>query len=90
MYNTSYSNILLLQAQIEDVSFVANKETMEKHKIHVIDGEYPLKIIKRIKVENDVKFKIDEVYEISQTNAIKKQEKTYSKEYIETMLKGMC
>ncbi len=90
MYNTSYSNILLLRNQRDNVSFVADKEKMEKYKYHVKDEEKPLKIIKRIKVENDVKFKIDEVYDISQTDAIKKQEKTFSKDYIETMLKGMC
>ena len=80
MYNTSYSNILLLRNQRDNVSFVADKEKMEKYKYHVKDEEKPLKIIKRIKVEND----------ISQTDAIKKQEKTFSKDYIETMLKGMC
>ena len=90
MYNTSYSNILLLKNQRDNVSFVANKEKMEKYKFHIKDNEKPLKLIKRIKVENEVKFKIDEVYDISQTDAIKKQEKAFSKEYIEIMLKGMC
>ena len=49
-----------------------------------------LKIIKRIKLENEVKFKSDEVYDISQTNAVRKENKRYSNECIETMLKGMC
>lgn len=90
MYNTSYSNILLLKSQKDDVSFVANKEKMERYKLCIKDNEEPLKIIKRIKVEDDVKFQIDEVYDISQTDAIKKQEKTYSNKYVETMIKGMC
>lgn len=90
MYNTSYSNILLLKNQRDNVSFVADKEKMEKYKFHVKDNENPLKLIKRIKIENEVKFKIDEVYDISQTDAIRKQEKAFSKEYMETMLNGMC
>ena len=90
MYNTSYNNILLLKNQREDISFVADKATMEKCKFHVKDEEEPLEIIKRIKVENEVKFKIDKVYDISQTDAVKREQKSYSKEYIETILKGMC
>lgn len=90
MYNTSYSNILLLKNQREDISFVANKERLEKYKYKVKDGEVSLKVIKRIKTEEGVKFKVDEVFDISQTNAEKVKDKTYSKEYIETMLKGMC
>lgn len=90
MYNTSYNNILLLKNQRKDISFVANKETMEKYKFNVKDKEEPLEIIKRIKVENEVKFKIDKVYDISQTDAVRKEQKTYSKAYIETILKGMC
>lgn len=90
MYNVSYSNILLLKSQREDISFVADKEKLEKYKYKIKDGETPLKVIKRIKTEEGVKFKVDEVFDISQTDAVKSNEKTYSKEYIETMLKGMC
>lgn len=90
MYNTSYSNILLLKNQREDISFVANKERLEKYKYKVKDGEVPLKVIKRIKTEEGAKFKVEKVFDISQTNAEKVKDKTYSKEYIETMLKGMC
>lgn len=90
MYNISCSNILLLKNQKNNVSFVADKEKFEKYKIHVKDNEKPLKAIKKIKVENKVKFKVDEVYDISQTDAIRKQEKVLSKKYIETMIKGMC
>ena len=40
-------------------------------------------------MNNDVKFKVVEVYDISQTNAIKKK-KEYKKEYVDVILKGMC
>lgn len=90
MYNTSYSNILLLKNQKEDVSFVANKKTMEECNFHIKNDENPLKIIKRVKTAEGIQFITDEVYDISQTDAVKRQEKPYSKEYIETMLKGMC
>lgn len=90
MYNTSYSNILLLKSQRKDISQILNKDTIQKYKINVKNNEKPLKIIKRIKLENEVKFKSDEVYDISQTNAVRKENKRYSNECIETMLKGMC
>lgn len=90
MYNVSYSNILLLKSQREDISFIADKEKLEKYGYKIKDEEVPLKVIKRIKTEEGVKFKVDEVFDISQTNAEKVKDKTYSKEYIETMLKGMC
>lgn len=89
MYNTSYSNILLLKAQREDINFVASKEYFEKYQYHIQDGENPLEIIKRIKTEEGAKFKVAEVFDISQTDAIKKK-KIYEKEYVDKMLKGMC
>ena len=89
MYNTSYNNILLLKSQKENVSFVATKEEYQKYKYKIKDDEKPLEIIKRIKMNNDVKFKVVEVYDISQTDAIIKK-KEYKKEYIDTILKGMC
>ena len=80
MYNTSYSNILLLKSQRKDISQILNRDTIQKYKLNVKDNEKPLKIIKRIKLENEVKFKIDEVYDISQTNAVRKENKIYSNE----------
>ena len=80
MYNTSYSNILLLKSQRKDISQILNKDTIQKYKINVKNNEKPLKIIKRIKLENEVKFKSDEVYDISQTNAVRKENKRYSNE----------
>ena len=81
MYNTSYNNILLLKSQRDNVSFIATKEEYQKYKYKIKDDEKPLEIIKRIKINNDVKFKVVEVYDISQTDAIIKK-KEYKKEYI--------
>lgn len=89
MYNTSYNNILLLKSQREDINFVASKGDFEEYKYNVKEGEQPLKIIKRIKTEESVKFKVAEVFDISQTDAIRNK-KVYEKEYIDKMLKGMC
>ena len=89
MYNTSYNNILLLKSQRENINFVASKEDFEKYKYNVKEGEKPLKIIKRIKTEEGVKFKVAEVFDISQTDAVRNK-KVYEKEYIDKMLKGMC
>ena len=90
MYNVSYSNILLLKNQREDISCIFDKEKVEEYKYKIKDEEVPLKVIKRIKTEEGVKFKVGEVLDICQIEGVKNKEKTYSKEYIETMLKGMC
>ncbi len=90
MYNTSYSNILLLKKQRPNVSLVADKNTIEQCNFHLKKNEQPLKIIKRVRTTQEKAFRIAEVYDISQTDGVKKEEKPYSKEYIEKMLKGMC
>lgn len=89
MYNISSSNILLLKSQKEDVSRIFSKSDIEKLKIKIKEAEEPLKIVKRIKKENGYEFIIDEVWDISQTDAKEGKEKVYTK-YIETILKGMC
>ena len=89
MYNTSFSNILLLKSQRDNVDFVASKEDFEKYKYIIKDKEIPLKIIKRVKTDEGAKFKIVEVFDISQTDAIINK-KEYTQDYIERMLKGMC
>lgn len=89
MYNTSYNNILLLKSQREDISFIASEDDFKKYKYNLKEGEKPLKMIKRIKTEDRVKFKVVEVFDISQTDAIRNK-KVYEKEYIDKMLKGMC
>jgi len=90
MHNISYNNILLLMKQRENISYILTEDKMKQYKIYKKEGEKPLKIIKAIKEENDVSFKVEEVWDISQTNAIPKENKKLSKEYIETMLKGIC
>lgn len=90
MYNVSYNNILILKNQKEDIRFVAEKELFEENNFKIKDGEMPLKVIRRIKTEEGVKFKVSEVFDIGQTNAKESKEKTYSKEYMDTILKGMC
>lgn len=89
MYNTSYNNILLLKAQREDINFVAEKEELKKYKYNIKDGENPLHIIKRIQTQDGAKFKVADVFDISQTDAIKNT-KIYDKEYVDNILKGMC
>ena len=91
MYKTSYNNILLLKSQREDISFVAEKSELEKLGYNVKDGEMPLQYIKGIRTsDHKLNFKTIEVFDISQTDAIKEKAKTFDKEYVETMLKGMC
>lgn len=90
MYNISYSNILILKNQNEKISFVADRDLFEKNNFKIKDGELPLKVIRRIKTEEGVKFKVSEVFDIGQTNVTENKEKTYSKEYMDTILKGMC
>ena len=89
MYNISFSNILLLKSQRDNVNFVASKEDFEKCKYNIKNEEIPLKIIKRVKTDEGAKFKIVEVFDISQTDAIRNK-KEYTQDYIEKMLKGMC
>lgn len=90
MYNTSYSNILLLKYQKEEVSLIMDRDEISKYGFTIKEKEEPLKVIKRVKTEDEVKFVLSEVFDISQTDAVKEKENTYSKEYIESMLKGMC
>ncbi len=89
MYNTSFSNLLLLKSQRKDINFVAKKEDFEKHNYNVKDNAKPLEIIKRIKNEEKIKFKVVEVFDISQTDAVRNK-KVYEKEYIDKILKDMC
>lgn len=90
MYNISSSNILLLKSQKEDVSHIFSKKDLEKLRINIKENEKPLKVIKRVKKENGYKFITDEVFDIKQTDAKEVKDKIYTKDYIDTMLKGMC
>lgn len=90
MYNISSSNILLLKSQKEDVSHIFSKKDLEKLRINIKENEKPLKVIKRVKKENGYEFITDEVFDIKQTDAEEVKDKIYTKDYIDTMLKGMC
>ena len=90
LYNVSYNNILLLKTQRDELNLVASKEKFIERGINVKDNEKPLKIIKGIKSNGEIEFKLDEVYDISQTDRSIKQNKARSKEYVENILKGMC
>ena len=52
MYNISYSNILILKSQRQDISFIISKNDVEKHKYEVKENENPLKKVARIKDKN--------------------------------------
>lgn len=43
MYNISYSNILILKSQRQDISLIISKNDVEKHKYEVKENENPLK-----------------------------------------------
>ncbi len=88
LYNVSYNNVLLLRKQRDELNLIASKEKFKTKGINIKAGEKPLKIIK--KVNGELEFKLDEVYDISQTDKSIKQNKAQSKEYIENILKGMC
>lgn len=89
IYNTSYNNILLLISQKEDINFIASRDEFSKYKYNIRNGENPLKVIARIKTDKGINFKIEEVFDISQTDAIKSKNK-HEKEYVDKMLKGIC
>ena len=55
-------------------SSIFHREKLDEYKINLKNEEKPLKIIKRIKTEEGYKFVKDEVYDISQTDAIKHKE----------------
>ena len=91
MCNISYSNILILKSQRQDISLIISKNDVEKHKYEVKENENPLKKVARIKDKNNqYKYITQEVYDISQLNISNKLESKKSIEYIEKMLKGMC
>lgn len=90
MYNISYSNILLLKSQRENISFVVDRTTLEENKFNIKDSEKPLQLIRRIIESGEARFEIKEVFDISQTDAIRQQEEQISKDEIEIILSGIC
>ena len=66
MCNISYSNILILKSQRQDISLIISKNDVEKHKYKVKENENPLKKVARIRDKNNqYKYITQEVYDIS-------------------------
>ena len=91
MYDMSYSNVLVLKSQRENVSKIIPKEVVENNNYKIKDGEQPLSKIARVKGE-DGKFKYvtKEVYDISQLDIDTPKKSKIDKEYAENIIKNMC
>lgn len=90
MYNTSFRNVLLLKSQKQDVTYVAEREIFEANGYKIKDEEQPLKYIKPIRIYNELKFKITEVFDISQTDMEKITKNGFDKEYVDKIIQGIC
>ena len=91
MYDTSYSNVLILKSQKENVSKIFSKEEVENNKYKIKDGEMPLNKISRVKDENGkYQYITKEVYDISQLDISTPKETKLDKEYVENIIKNMC
>ena len=91
MYDTSYSNVLILKSQKENVSKIFSKEEVENNNYKVKDGELPLNKIARVKDENGkYQYITKEVYDISQLDISTPKETKLDKEYVENIIKNMC
>ena len=90
MYDMSYSNVLVLKSQRENVSKIIPKEVVENN-YKIKDGEQALNKIARVKGE-DGKFKYvtKEVYDISQLDIDTPKKSKIDKEYAENIIKNMC
>lgn len=91
MYDMSYSNVLVLKSQRENVSKIIPKEVVENNNYKIKDGEQALNKIARVKGE-DGKFKYvtKEVYDISQLDIDTLKKSKIDKEYAENIIKNMC
>lgn len=91
MYDASYSNVLILKSQKENVSKIFSKEEVENNNYKVKDGELPLNKIARVKDENGkYQYITKEVYDISQLDISPPKETKLDKEYVENIIKNMC
>lgn len=91
MYDASYSNVLILKSQKENVSKIFSKEEVENNKYKIKDGELPLNKIARVKDENGkYQYITKEVYDISQLDISTPKETKLDKEYVENIIKNMC
>ena len=91
MYDMSYSNVLILKSQKDNVSRIISKEEVENNNYIIKDGEQPLNKIARVKDENGkYKYITKEVYDVSQLEIeLPKVNKT-EQNYVEKILKEMC
>ena len=91
MYDTSYSNVLILKSQKENVSKIFSKEEVENNNYKIKDGELPLNKIVRVKdEEGKYKYITKEVYDINQLEISVPKETKTDKEYVENIIKNMC
>lgn len=91
MYDASYSNVLILKSQKENVSKIFSKEEVENNHYQIKDREMPLNKIARVKDENGKYHYITkEVYDISQLDISIPKETKLDKEYVENIIKNMC
>ena len=65
MYDMSYSNVLVLKSQRENVSKIIPKEVVENNNYKIKDEEQPLNKIARVKEDGKFKYVTKEVYDIS-------------------------
>ena len=91
MYDMSYSNVLILKSQKDNVSRIISKEEVENNNYIIKDREQPLNKIARVKDENGkYKYITKEVYDVSQLEIeLPKVNKT-EQNYVEKILKEMC
>lgn len=90
MYDMSYSNVLVLKSQRENVSKIIPKEVVENNNYKIKDGEQPLNKIARVKEDGKFKYITKEVYDISQLDIDIPKKSKIDKEYIENIIKNMC
>lgn len=90
MYDMSYSNVLVLKSQRENVSKIIPKEVVENNNYKIKDGEQPLNKIARVKEDGKFKYVTKEVYDISQLDIDIPKKSKIDKEYVENIIKNMC
>lgn len=90
MYDMSYSNVLVLKSQRENVSKIIPKEVVENNNYKIKDGEQPLNKIARVKEDGKFKYVTKEVYDISQLDIDIPKKSKKDKEYVENIIKNMC
>ena len=90
MYDMSYSNVLVLKSQRENVSKIIPKEVVENNNYKIKDEEQPLNKIARVKEDGKFKYVTKEVYDISQLDIDIPKKSKKDKEYVENIIKNMC